>query len=51
MPLFGEMTHPSRCVRHVGTDITRPFTGTLRIAMIHIAWCNRGILPGLIPVL
>ena len=51
MPLFGEMTHASRSVRHVGIDITRPFMGTLRIAMIRIPWCNRGILPGPIPVL
>ena len=34
----------------MGTDITRRFMGTLRIAMIRIPWCNRGILPGQIPV-
>ena len=51
MPLFGEMTNPSRNVRHVATDITRPFMGTLRIAMIRIPWCNLGILPGPILIL
>ena len=51
MPPFGEMTLPSRSVRHVGINITRRFMGTLRIAMIRIPWCNRGFLPGPILVL
>ena len=51
MPLFGEMTHPSRSVRHVGTNVTRRVTGTLRIAMVRIPWCDPVILPGQILVL
>ena len=38
IPLFGGMTHPSRSVRDLGTDITRLFTDTLCAAMTRLPW-------------